>query len=675
MNDTWISPFTFKLVNNFLEESYLKFLYDIIQNKKFYESTQGINGKNVIQKEHKIRLDYTLTNAECAFIDKPLITKADCNCNLRERWRLLYYKGEDKSFRSRHTDWTTHACHRRMSIIIGLSDIHDYDGGELVLNDLNIKLKIPNRAAFIFDSKLIHEVLPVTSGNRYILQAFLFDDSGYALKTVKNNITYFQLLGCDIDSKPMNSDNQHTENKNINYTRAINNKIIESTLNTRYQLIENKNAHHSRIKNIDYNYIGTFNQLNDLEKYIENNNIYCFTWHKPNHLKSKWAGRAYKWSMEEAITNNRFYIALWISESNVISGILKESPILHNTNLTNCDNSEKTITVLSTNGGPGNQIIGIKECLIMSNILERKLLFPPIIQHYVLNRKYRNSTESGALKYWNFDDIFNYKDTNIVNLKDYLSCLEYNIIYCLNKVDLTQKLRIEHVLELDNKNYIYLNKKKFNNNSDYDELIHKNDTNLILKNLYNNTSISKCFWNGCDTCKLNDNFYVLYKNICSKFDFSSRIKSYGDIYIKNNFKNADFICLHLRYPDCGNVNIKDINKLYDETDINTLISKYKNEHSIKHVFVATNNKQLLLTSSLNHCNLLEENELYDECESFIEQYIATQSKIFIYTGGIHAKPNHTHLRSTWSSFVVDYRNYLLNKDPTTNVYLTDCVFM
>ena len=61
----------------------------------------------------------------------------------------------------------------------------------------------------------------------------------------------------------------------------------------------------------------------------------------------------------------------------------------------------------------------------------------------------------------------------------------------------------------------------------------------------------------------------------------------------------------------------------------------------------------------------------DELESFIEQYICCRSNKFLYSGGIHAKPNHTHLRSTWSSFVLDYRYCILNKESSNNIYLSN----
>ena len=89
------------------------------------------------------------------------------------------------------------------------------------------------------------------------------------------------------------------------------------------------------------------------------------------------------------------------------------------------------------------------------------------------------------------------------------------------------------------------------------------------------------------------------------------------------------------------------------------------------LFIATCNQNRILKTDLKYGKMLDKKSEYNEMESFIEQYIATRSKIFIYTGGIHAKPDHTHLRSTWSSLVIDYRSYLLNKKKNSNKYLTN----
>ena len=74
-NDPWITPYSIKIMDNFLDQEYYSFLNEIINNKHFYKATQGIGNSQLVQEEHKIRLDYTLTNPECAVIDKPLVNK------------------------------------------------------------------------------------------------------------------------------------------------------------------------------------------------------------------------------------------------------------------------------------------------------------------------------------------------------------------------------------------------------------------------------------------------------------------------------------------------------------------------------------------------------------------------------------------------------------------------
>ena len=110
--------------------------------------------------------------------------------------------------------------------------------------------------------------------------------------------------------------------------------------------------------------------------------------------------------------------------------------------------------------------------------------------------------------------------------------------------------------------------------------------------------------------------------------------------------------------------------MYDENDIKKLIDELTKEKDMP-VFIATNNQKAILNSDLKICKMLEVDKDNDELESFIEQYICSVSKTFIYTGGIHAKPDHTHLRSTWSSFVIDYRSCVLNKNINDNIYLTN----
>jgi Rps23 Pro-64 3,4-dihydroxylase Tpa1-like proline 4-hydroxylase len=59
-------------------------------------------------------------------------------------------------------------------IAIYLND--DFTGGELNYPDLNISIKPKRSSVVVHDAKLLHEVLPVTSGSRYSITTFVFGD-------------------------------------------------------------------------------------------------------------------------------------------------------------------------------------------------------------------------------------------------------------------------------------------------------------------------------------------------------------------------------------------------------------------------------------------------------------------------------------------------------------------
>lgn len=656
--DEWIYPFGIKIMDNFLEEKYHKFMENMIKTCPFYEAWQGVGNDRLVQKNHKIRLDYTLNRQECSFIDEALVQKSDCGCNLRERWRLLYYNGDtkEKAFRDPHTDWTMHSCHRRMSIIIGLSDPSEYEGGEFHWVDKKLKYKIEKGSAVIFDSRMVHEVLPVTKGKRYVLQAFLFDDSGYELKKEKNGKEQFILL------PPPSSETIESKDETIE-------KINFQQEN--YKFINEKNMVHSKLKNPEDSYLGEFTVFHELYNFLLSRpDIFGFTWHEPTHKNKKWAKKAFGWTKEITIEKGRENPGTWPKESNVISGTVN----IYLKQLKQKTEGEYFLTNLSSNGGPGNQVVGIKESLIMATHLKRTFIAPPIIQHYVLNREHVTNHKEN--KYWQFSDIYEYKDENITNLMDRMDLVQNESkVYCVNNNDRSIKLRSEEVVDVIHCEQDMLSKRRFKKESDYLELNVMPEKLLILKNLYNSTAISKCFWNGCDSCEMNEEFLPLYKEICSKFDFSKKIKDYGDEFIRKTFGKKRFISLHLRYPDhiSNNYDIKEVNKLYNELDIYEMLKNVCQENNIppQNIFIATCNKPKILSSALKNCKILENQNEYNQTESFIEQYVSTQSDLFVYTGGIHAKPDHIHLRSTWSSFVTDYRSYLLGLPKNLNIYLTD----
>ena len=643
--DTWKAPFSIKIINDFLDEKYYAFFYDIIKNRKFNEAKQGVGKNQKVDEKHKIRMDYTLNSQECSVIDKPLIHKANCSCNLRERWRLLYYDGDNdkKAFRDAHTDWTVHSCHRRMSIIIGLSEPHEYDGGELVFPNDNLKYKIGKGSAIIFDGRLLHEVLPVTKGKRYVIQAFLFDDSGWNLKKEKNGYNNFVLLD------NVNNDETKKDERNDN----------------KWDIYEDINAVHSKIDSYESDYLGTFNYMKDVYESLERVDKVCFTWHKPSIPNKKWRGRLYAWDLNKLKLKNRTNIKTWPVEKNTVSGVLKVYNTTHKKH--SCD--EKKLALISTDGGPGNQIVGIKESIIIAETLNRQFIFPPIVQHYVLNHKYRGSNKK--IKYWKFSEIFEYKsDEPICELDD--NNLEFvekhtKTVQCIRKQDVDNPLKMETLFKSSLPKQ-KLSKSRFACPNDIKQLdIDEDESVVTISHVYNSLKISNCFWNGCDICDVNPEFIESYKSICSKFDYSDKIKTIGDQFIKDNLGD-NFISIHLRYHDIYNQNIKEINNLYDEADIYLLLNKLMENGNVP-VFIATNKQNQIMSSDLKHCKMLPVNSSNDELESFIEQYICCKSTTFLYSGGGHAKPVDKHIRSTWSSFVLDYRYCMLNKKCTDNIYL------
>lgn len=198
MEDNYIKRTT---IRNFKLFDYLKGLINVgLLDNKFINSTQKVGNENIIQTEHKIRKDYTLTLKECSIIDMYIFKSTGLinHCNHRELWKILYYDGKNNSFRGQHKDWSMNACHRKLSIVMCLSRQNDYTGGEFIFNDLNVSYKLDLGDVIIFNSKLTHEVLPVTSGERYVLTAFTFDDNGMHIKKVKNN--NYKLLHPPINS-------------------------------------------------------------------------------------------------------------------------------------------------------------------------------------------------------------------------------------------------------------------------------------------------------------------------------------------------------------------------------------------------------------------------------------------------------------------------------------------
>ena len=85
----------------------------------------------------------------------------------------------------------------------------------------------------------------------------------------------------------------------------------------------------------------------------------------------------------------------------------------------------------------------------------------------------------------------------------------------------------------------------------------------------------------------------------------------------------------------------------------------------KKLFIATNKPQVARQTPLNKFVLMGNASGYEHI-SFLEQYICCRSEHFLMSNfNDYSKMDQPHQRSTWSSFVADYRKYKLKNDKNT----------
>tara|TARA_B110000977_G_C11012473_1_gene468226 strand:- start:123 stop:1433 length:1311 start_codon:yes stop_codon:yes gene_type:complete len=179
-------------IKNLYNSEEISLILDKANNKKESYSKIG----NRAQKEKKIRKDIFFSQSESKEIDNiyfykiQKIVKENFNLILkyRETYKLGTYYGDEKGFYIPHTDTQGKMEHRRISMIICLSKIDNYEGGIFKFVNLNKEFKFDIGDAIIFKSNLLHGVEPITSGKRQVLISFMWDKEGEQIRQ-KNNPT------------------------------------------------------------------------------------------------------------------------------------------------------------------------------------------------------------------------------------------------------------------------------------------------------------------------------------------------------------------------------------------------------------------------------------------------------------------------------------------------------
>ena len=149
-----------------------------------------VQGKtiNVINKTLKRRQDVTIEDEALVQAVKgrlearlfPMIKRAfGWQATRIERYLICRYSCEDHGFFLAHRDDVVPGAeHRRFAVSVNLNT-GQYEGGTVRFPEFGRReYAAPKGGAAVFCTNLLHEVLPVTSGDRFTLVPFLFDEEG-----------------------------------------------------------------------------------------------------------------------------------------------------------------------------------------------------------------------------------------------------------------------------------------------------------------------------------------------------------------------------------------------------------------------------------------------------------------------------------------------------------------
>lgn len=195
-------------ISNFLSDMEIKKIFDICKDREFVDAAIGsevnvkenknfLNDHKLINPHQGVVKRIRKTNVKWIYLDEHsnwLFKKIICCINKvnSENYNYLLkyvedlqfseYSSENKGFYSKHTDcgdlydMENFVDIRKLSFSIQLSDPKDYEGGELKFytrkksiytnEEEYVVAKKDKGSIIFFPSKTLHEVSPVTRGNR-----------------------------------------------------------------------------------------------------------------------------------------------------------------------------------------------------------------------------------------------------------------------------------------------------------------------------------------------------------------------------------------------------------------------------------------------------------------------------------------------------------------------------
>lgn len=183
INTTW--AFNLDQINlyafweDFLSKEECKKIIKIAKNQKFLEGKVSNNVKNV----RKSNVTWLYPNEELEWLFRR-ITDVVINLNERfykfdlygivEGFQFTNYKAPDGKY-DKHVDRSFNGGIRKLSVSIQLTDPKEYEGGELKLHESSTPTIMSKKQGtlILFPSFVLHEVTPVTKGERNSLVAWI----------------------------------------------------------------------------------------------------------------------------------------------------------------------------------------------------------------------------------------------------------------------------------------------------------------------------------------------------------------------------------------------------------------------------------------------------------------------------------------------------------------------
>jgi predicted 2-oxoglutarate/Fe(II)-dependent dioxygenase YbiX len=151
-------------IENFLTEDEVNSLLLSVGSNEFTESHPGNIVKDLVPESSVVVPAIANRLMSC-------FSNAHSNTRITNIRRL-----KDGEFMSAHKDGGYPDSEQTIVFGVAIYLNDDFTGGEINYPDLNISVKPKRSSVVIHDAKLLHQVLPVKSGNRYSITTFVFGD-------------------------------------------------------------------------------------------------------------------------------------------------------------------------------------------------------------------------------------------------------------------------------------------------------------------------------------------------------------------------------------------------------------------------------------------------------------------------------------------------------------------